>query len=193
MDRLAFVTVDMRRPDTRRELLQCMRTAVDVIEGLFEGQDHLREIEVRRHFRRLFSDETSIKIPFVYPNVASRASRSALWSRCIATSMLILIHPLNRIRVAEAESLAAEPPPPRLATRAQVNAIPNAPFREYEEYVVGQRMGERLVCSVCITKFRSNSRVKQLNCHHIFHARCIDQALQQCSMHCPMCRAEVHV
>jgi len=195
MDRLSFVTVDMTRPDSRRQLLQCMQTAVDVVEGLFIGRDHLAEIHVQDRFRALFFDEHSFQMPFVYPNSSSRERRGELWSRCIATSMIILTNPLHgiRLRDAEDESFAAEAEPPRRATRAQVNAIPNAPFREYEEYRIGQSTGERLICSVCLTKFRSNSRVKQLSCHHMFHARCIDKALQQCSMHCPMCRMEVHV
>jgi len=195
MDSLSFVTVDMSRPRSRMELLQCMQTAVDVVEGMFAGSERLEEMQVKRRFRTLFSDEHSFLMPFVYPNATSVERRSALWPRCIATSMIILTNPVHSMRAleAEAESLAAEPPPPRRASRAQVNAIPNAPFREYEEYQVGQRTGERLICPVCITKFRSNSRVKQLSCHHIFHAHCIDKALRQCSMHCPMCRREVHV
>ena len=192
MERLSYVTLHMPRPNNRMELIQLMNVAVDVVEGMFEGRDRLGQHEVSDRFRRLFADEHSISFPFIYPNTPSRSIRLRLWTRCIATSMLILSTPNSLIQV-ENMSLAEEAPPPRRATRAQVNAIPSAPFREYEEYEIGQRTGERLTCSVCLTKFRSNSRVKKLQCHHIFHARCINEALQRCSMSCPMCRTDVNV
>ena len=194
MERLTYVMLDMPIPNSHMELIQLMRMAVDVVEGMFEGRGRLGQREVSDRFRRLFADEHSAPLPFVYPNVPTRHRRLSLWTRCIATSMLILATPTrpSRLRQVEDISLAEEPPPPRRATRAQVNAIPSAPFREYEEYEIGQRTGERLKCSVCLTKFRSNSRVKKLTCHHVFHARCINEALQRCSMSCPMCRAEIY-
>jgi len=191
MDPLTFVTLDMPRPNSHMELLQILRVAVDVVEGMFQGRAHLHEHVLRERFRRLFGDEHSVSLPFVYPNTPVRRRRAALWTRCIATSMLILSTPIRQS--VEEISFAEEPPPPRRASRAEVNAIPSAPFREYDEFRIGQTTGERLTCSVCLTKFRSNSRVKQLRCHHLFHASCINAALQRCSMHCPMCRADVYV
>jgi hypothetical protein len=196
-EQLAFLTLRVPRPDTRRELLHTFRMAIDVIEGLFREQRRVPQPEVAATFERLFAAEGSISVPFVYPNVVDRDRRRAMWARCLATSLVVLATPPGDLRDMEEIELPPgveeEPPPPRRATRAQVNAIPSAPFRDFEEYAICQRTGERLMCSICITNFRSNSRVKQLQCHHMFHTRCINAALQQCAMLCPMCRREVFV
>ena len=42
-------------------------------------------------------------------------------------------------------------------------------------------------CSICLTEFDAESRVRLLPCRHVYHQRCIDRWLDR-SRKCPSCR-----
>jgi hypothetical protein len=192
--RLAFLTLRVPRPSSRRDLLHTFRMAADVIDAMFSAQHPVSPDAIVAAFQDLFNEEDSILVPFVYPDIVDAARRRTLWARCMATALIVMTTPPgDQLRLEPVEEVS-DPPPPRRATQAQVNALPSAPFREFEEFEVCQRTGdERPTCSICLVKFRSNSRVKKLPCHHMFHKTCINAALMRCSLHCPLCRREVYI
>lgn len=49
-------------------------------------------------------------------------------------------------------------------------------------------------CNICISLVESTELIRQLNCKHIFHKKCIDTWFIKCdedNIHCPMCRCIV--
>lgn len=45
-------------------------------------------------------------------------------------------------------------------------------------------------CTVCLDDYDDNSYVRQMECNHIFHKKCIDKWLLEYNYKCPMCRSE---
>lgn len=47
-------------------------------------------------------------------------------------------------------------------------------------------------CSICLEELTPNTYKRNLHCNHLFHKKCIDAWLRQCTvsnMSCPMCRS----
>ncbi|EAS03055.1 tetratricopeptide repeat protein (macronuclear) [Tetrahymena thermophila SB210] len=58
--------------------------------------------------------------------------------------------------------------------------------KQYEERQIALSQ-EQTICSICLEDIQKNKRVRQLNCGHIFHIKCIAQWLSL-NCKCPYCR-----
>lgn len=53
-----------------------------------------------------------------------------------------------------------------------------------------------IYCSVCCDKVKSTEYIRELNCKHTFHKKCIDKWIKHCikneeDINCPLCRTFV--
>ncbi|KAL6054962.1 hypothetical protein STEG23_030489 [Scotinomys teguina] len=70
---------------------------------------------------------------------------------------------------------------PRGLTKEQINTLPIRAFCENDNFNT---------CSICITEYTENSRIRILPCSHEYHDECIDIWLSEKS-NCPICREKV--
>ena len=47
-------------------------------------------------------------------------------------------------------------------------------------------------CSICVDDFKLNDKIRQINCGHLFHAKCIKPWLLKSKL-CPNCKCEIQV
>lgn len=71
----------------------------------------------------------------------------------------------------------------RMSLLQRIKAIPygNLVFQEGRE------------CAICITGFKSDDQIIQLNCHelHIYHKDCIEEWIKKGNLKCPLCRQDI--
>ena len=62
----------------------------------------------------------------------------------------------------------------------------------YEQIVKGKESTKPLSCCICLMDFKEESRTTALKCdhRHIFHEKCLQQALEV-KLACPICREPV--
>ena len=46
-------------------------------------------------------------------------------------------------------------------------------------------------CSICLDDFEPSSKIRLINCKHLFHSECLDTWLLQHDYKCPHCREKV--
>jgi len=57
---------------------------------------------------------------------------------------------------------------------------------------------ENIDCSICYEKVKSSEYIRELNCNHSFHKKCIDKWLllsmkNRENINCPICRTIIHL
>ncbi|KAL3504675.1 hypothetical protein ACH5RR_034516 [Cinchona calisaya] len=50
---------------------------------------------------------------------------------------------------------------------------------------------ERVECSICLSEFEEGDEIRELECNHMFHNKCLEKWLQGCQATCPLCRSSV--
>ncbi|KAL1336677.1 hypothetical protein HN51_031056 [Arachis hypogaea] len=46
-------------------------------------------------------------------------------------------------------------------------------------------------CTVCLSEFKEEEKVRSLKCQHVFHRDCLDTWLQEYRATCPLCRVKL--
>ena len=50
---------------------------------------------------------------------------------------------------------------------------------------------EENTCSICLDIIKQDEIIRQLDCKHVFHTKCIEKYLLEYSCKCPLCRKDV--
>jgi len=50
---------------------------------------------------------------------------------------------------------------------------------------------EENTCSICIDIIKQDDIIRQLNCKHVFHTKCIEKYLLEYNSSCPLCREKL--
>jgi len=171
--------------------LRVIRLAVDLVETLFQNHDRVSATLIRNTCRQLFDGaDHMVSMPLVFPNVSNTDRRRQLWGRCVTLMLMTMTLPadLDPAEEIQTRSLEEYTPPPT-ASKTDVARIPSCKYNTVSKK--RKRGRERDACAICLVKFRSNSKVKQLQCGHVFHAKCIDKSLRKTNLKCCVCRQHV--
>jgi hypothetical protein len=50
---------------------------------------------------------------------------------------------------------------------------------------------EENTCSICLNIIKQDEIIRQLDCKHVFHTKCIEKYLLEYNCKCPLCRKDV--
>lgn len=68
-------------------------------------------------------------------------------------------------------------------TQEELDKIPILDFSEIKT--------DEKTCSICLDEFDKESKIRKINCQHLFHSECIDKWLLENNYKCPVCRSSI--
>ncbi|XP_010245027.1 PREDICTED: E3 ubiquitin-protein ligase At4g11680-like [Nelumbo nucifera] len=86
----------------------------------------------------------------------------------------------------------------RGASDDQLSRLPSWRYKEVEANIElgddaqssSELANENSECCICLAKYKDREEVRQLQCSHVFHLKCVDQWLRIISC-CPLCKQEL--
>ncbi|KAI3675750.1 hypothetical protein L1987_85343 [Smallanthus sonchifolius] len=81
----------------------------------------------------------------------------------------------------------------RGASEEQILKLPTWKYNETESDIEhGKAIADTSIteCCICLAKYKEKEDMRQLNCSHIFHMKCVDEWLKIVSC-CPLCKQEL--
>ena len=68
-------------------------------------------------------------------------------------------------------------------TQEELDKIPLLDFSEIKT--------DEKICSICLDEFDKDSKIRKIDCTHLFHSECIDKWLLENNYKCPICRKSI--
>ena len=82
------------------------------------------------------------------------------------------------------EDIATGDQSPSTITQKNINILLDKYRKIKEDDIIVKK---KLCCPICLEEFKPNEYKRTLNCHHIYHKRCIDKWIKVNNT-CPVCR-----
>ena len=90
--------------------------------------------------------------------------------------------------INNAITMNLEQPTDNTASNVQVNDLQTCKYGEVSD--INKNINSAF-CTICQENYENTDNIKLLKCSHLYHCKCIDQWLLNCSNLCPICRQQI--